>query len=215
MQVKHKIVLLYIFVILSSMFVYALTENDTTMTWVVPSNVSHSLSYPGSCSSVNFFFVESTCGFDSDTDGNGSRCVPYTTSAGTTACQDASTYGMLVTNNGNVAVNIDGNFTTDFTGVDTNLLLRVWMGNGTGCGTSGLGGWQLPCSVTAATTPVTSTTCRSYSSLNETAAGRFASALGVNDTNGLCFSGDFNAGFGNGVSAGSHAKAFRTTSIAS
>ena len=210
-----KALLVYALVFIFAALAFAATENDTTMTWVVPSNVSHTLAYGAACSSSEFYFVEDTCTFDSDVDGNGAKCLPQTTSAGGTACQSVTVAGITVTNNGNVAVNIDGNFTAEFSGVDTNLLLRVWMGTGSGCGTSGLGGWANPCTVTAATDPVTATTCRSYDSGNETAAGRFTTSLAVNDTNQLCFSGDFNAGFGNGISQGSHAVTFRTTSIAS
>ncbi|VVB98952.1 Uncharacterised protein [uncultured archaeon] len=198
-------------------FVLAAATNDTTMTWVVPSNASHLVSYSGSCSTSAFYFVENKCSIDgSDVDGNGAKCLPYADVDGTSACQDGSSLApILVTNNGNVAVNIDGNFTAAFSGADANLVLKVWRGTGTHCGTSGFGGWENDCSVTVATNPVTATTCRQYTSANATAAGRLVSNLATNDTNQLCFSGDFNAGFGNGVSQRTHAKTFRTTSIAS
>ncbi|MCR4369193.1 MAG: hypothetical protein NUV67_04780 [archaeon] len=210
MNTNHKVLLLYL-VVIAGGFVYAAATNDTTMTWVVASNASHTLAYAGACSSSSFYFVESTCTFDSDADGNGSKCLPQTTSAGGTACQDASTYAVTITNNGNVAANIDGNFTDAFSGVDTNIVLKIWMGNETGCGANGLGGWAQDCTVTTSTNPVTATTCRNFNEFTETAAGRLTTSLGVNDTNGLCFSGDFNGT----VSQGEHAVTFRTTSISS
>ncbi|HZX19987.1 MAG TPA: hypothetical protein VFF13_03160 [archaeon] len=214
MKIGLKILVVYL-TIFCAFFVYAATEVNTTMTWVVPSSVSHTLAYGGACSSSNFFFVETNCVFDSDIDGNGSKCLPYDAASAGSACQAAGTAGATVTNNGNVAFNLDGNFTAGFSGVDTNLVLKVWMGTGSGCGTSGLGGWAQDCTVTVATNPVTATTCRNYNVNNETSAGRLVSSLAASDTNQLCFSGDFNAGFGNGVSQGSHAVTYQTTSIAS
>lgn len=212
MEKNQKMVLFYSIILsiilLVSIEVYAATTNDTTMTWVVASNKSHSIGYAGGCSSIAFFFVESTCSVDGgDTDGNGSKCLPQTTSAGGTACQDATTIPLTVTNNGNTAISVDGNFVVDFNGNDVNMVLKVWMSNGPGCGASGLGGWTEPCTVTGSN-PVTSSTCRNYNQLNETATGsRLTTSLPVNDSNGLCFSGDFNGG----MTGGSHPVTFRTT----
>ncbi|MFH1894959.1 MAG: hypothetical protein ABIJ74_00030 [archaeon] len=207
----RKIAFVGIITMFFALIVYAAVENNTTMTWVVPSNVSHTLTYAGACSTSDFYFVENQCTLDSDVDGNGSQCLPQTTSAGGTACQDASTAAITITNNGNVAINVDGNFTADFAGNDVNIVLKVWRGTGAGCGTSGLGGWEATCSVTAAGNPVTTTTCRNYNQFNETTAGRLVSALAVSDTNQMCFSGDFNGG----MTQGSHAVTYRTTSPAS
>ncbi len=207
----RKIVFIGFVVTFFAVFVYAAVENNTTMTWVVPSNVSHSLTYSGACSSSDFYFVEDQCAQDSDIDGNGSQCVPQTTSAGGTSCQDATTIPITITNNGNVGINVDANFTAEFAGADVNIVLKVWMSDGPGCGASGLGGYEAPCTITGAT-PVTSTACRRYNQTNETtAAQRIVSALGAGDTNGMCFSGDFNTS----VSQGSHAVTFMTTSPAS
>ena len=210
MKTGLKVLLIYAFVTVFALVAYAVTQTDVTMTWVVPSNVSHSVAYGGSCSSSAFYFVESNCAFDSDVDGNGSKCVPYDASSGGSACQDGSSLqAIVVTNNGNIDVNIDGNFTAGFSGSDLNLVLKIWKGNDTHCGTSGLGGWEDPCSVTGATSPVTTTTCRNYNQFNETAAGRLITALETSDTNGLCFSGDFNGT----VTQGEHAVTFRLTSV--
>jgi len=207
----NKNILIGLITVFFALMVYAAVENNTTMTWVVPSNVSHTLTYAGACSTSDFYFVEDQCTLDSDVDGNGSQCLPQTTSAGGTTCQDASTAAITITNNGNVPINVDGNFTADFAGVDVNIVLKVWMGTGAGCGTNGLGGYEQNCSVTAAGNPVTQTTCRNYNSTNEITAGRLVSALPTNDTNQMCFSGDFNGG----MSQGSHAVTFMTSSPAS
>lgn len=206
-----RALLIYAFVLMAAVFAYAVTSTDITMTWVVPSNVSYSISYPGACSASAFYFVESNCVYDSDVDGNGSKCVPTSDSAGTTDCQNAAAAeAVSIQNNGNVVLDVDGNFNLDFNGSDVNaFVLRVWLGNDTHCGTAGLGGWESPCSVTGATNPVTTTTCRSYNAINETTAGRLISDLAVNDTNGLCFSGDFNGG----MSLGSHPVQFRLTGV--
>ena len=207
----RKIVFVGLIMIFFAVLVYAATENNTTMTWVVPSNISHSLTYGGACDSSNFYFVEDTCTQDSDIDGNGSQCVPQTTSAGGTDCQDATTIPITINNNGNVAINVDANFDAEFAGVDVNIVLKVWMSDGPGCGASGLGGYEAPCTISGAT-PVTSTACRVYNQTNETTAGqRLVSALAAGDSNGMCFSGDFNIS----VSQGSHAVTFMTTSPAS
>lgn len=105
-------------------------------------------------------------------------------------------------------LNLDGNFTSAFTGSDVNVVLKAWMGTGTGCGTdgNGLGGWAQDCPITGTTTPVTSTQCRNWNSTNATTIGRLATKLLKGDTNQLCFSGDFN-GF---VIAGDHNQTFQT-----
>lgn len=65
-------------------------------------------------------------------------------------CQSSTLAPMTITNVGNVDINVDGNFSSAFSGVDTNLVLKVWRGTDSGCGSdgNGLGGWQEPCGVT-------------------------------------------------------------------
>ncbi len=124
----------------------------------------------------------------------------------TTFCQSSTFAPMILTNNGNVDVNVDGNFSSAFTGSDTNLVLKAWMGNGVGCGAdgNGLGGWERNCTVTSITSPVTATTCKNFNETNATIASRLVTKLLTGDTNQLCFSGDFN-----GVGAGDHNKNFQ------
>ncbi len=113
----------------------------------------------------------------------------------TTFCQSSTLSPLTLTNSGNTTVNVDGNFASAFTGNDVNVVLKVWMGDGTGCGAdgNGLGGWEKDCSVTGTTNPVTSTTCKNYNQFNATIGSRLVTNLAAGDTNQLCFSGDFNS----------------------
>lgn len=201
-------VLVLVSLVLFSSFSLAATTNTTAMTWVIPSNKSHTLTYGGACSASNFYFVESN-GEDSDIDGNTSKILPYSASSGGTVCQSNAVASITVTNNGNVAINIDANFQTGLSGNDQNVGIKVWMGTGSGCGTSGLGGWQRPCSVQSTSNPVTASTCRDFNISNFTTTARLVSSLGVGDTNQLCFSGEMNGAYV-GLSQGSIARNFDT-----
>jgi hypothetical protein len=125
-----------------------------------------------------------------------------------TFCQSETVAPITITNNGNTAVNIDGNFSTAFSGADVNIALKAWMGTGAGCGTdgNGLGGWEGTCSVSGATTAVSATQCKEWNTSNATTASRLTTQLGAGDTNALCFSGEF-IGF---VGAGDHNQTYQT-----
>lgn len=125
-----------------------------------------------------------------------------------TFCQSDTVAPITITNNGNTAVNIDGNFSTAFSGADVNIALKAWMGTGTGCGVdgNGLGGWEGTCSVSGTTSPVSATQCKEWNNSNATVGSRLTTSLGVGDTNALCFSGEF-IGF---VGAGDHNQLFQT-----
>lgn len=187
--------------------------STTTMTWFVPTIKSISVAYGSPCSSTAFFFVESNAQYDSDSDANWARAVPQSTrtGAGDTNCQSSSQAAIVITNNGNTTINIDGNFTTGMTGSDINLELKVWMGTGSGCGTNGMGGWQEPCSVSGITSAPTSTTCKEFSSAStvDTEGTRLVTSLPALDTNQLCFSGDLNGSTGYGATSGDHNKTFQ------
>lgn len=77
------------------------------------------------------------------------KTTQYQQSQGT-FCQSSTLAPMTVSNVGNVSLNLDGNFTSTFSGVDKNLILKVWQGTGSGCGIdgNGLGGWREYCGVT-------------------------------------------------------------------
>ncbi len=182
--------------------------NTTSMQWVIPANKSHTTAYGGSCSSSLFFFVE-TNGEDSDIDGNSAKVLPYNAASGGTACQSNVVAAMTVTNNGNTTINVDANFQTGLSGNDQNVGIKVWMGTGAGCGTSGLGGWQLNCGVQSTSNPVTATTCRDFNIMNFTTTARLTSSLAAGDTNQLCFSGEINGKDFN-VSQGTITRSFDT-----
>lgn len=206
---KNAVIVLSVFaLLLFSSFAFAATTNTTAMTWIIPSNKSHTITYGGACSASNFYFIESN-GEDSDIDGNSSKILPYSASSGGTVCQSGAVASITVTNNGNVAINIDANFQTGLSGNDQNVGIKVWMGTGSGCGTNGLGGWQLPCAVQSTSNPVTAATCRDFNISNFTTTARLASSLGVGDTNQLCFSGELNGAYV-GLSQGSIARNFDT-----
>ncbi|HIH21679.1 MAG: hypothetical protein QT12_C0019G0003 [archaeon GW2011_AR21] len=185
---KARIIVLLALVLLAS-FVIA-NQQTTTMTWVVPSNKSHSISYPGGCSQEAFFFVESNAVIDNDVDGNANQILPYTNRTGGSACQSDSLAGILITNNGNAAANIDANFGA---ALDINIWLKVWMGgiDTAGCGTAGFGGWQRTCTLLSTTAPVTSAACKDFNIDNATTNTRLVTTLPVGDSNKLCFSGEF------------------------
>jgi hypothetical protein len=109
----------------------------------------------------------------------------------TNFCQSSSLAPITLTNNGNVDVNVDGNFASAFSGADVNIVLKAWQGS-SGCGNTGFGGWEKDCSVTSTTSPVTTTTCKNYNQFNATTASRLVSTLTVGSSSQLCFSGDFN-----------------------
>ncbi len=199
-----------IIIIVFGTIVSAANFQNTTMTWVVASSNSISVAYGSPCTTIAFFFVESNAEHDNDSDGNWARAVPQSTrsGAGDTNCQTSTQAAFVVSNNGNVTVNVDGNFTTAMTGADINLELKIWQGS-SGCGTRGLGGWEEPCSVTSTTAAPNTTTCKEFSSGSgiDTEGTRLITALAQFGNTQLCVSGDLNAPTG-GVSSGDHNKTF-------
>ncbi len=176
--------------------------STTTMTWFVASVKTLSVTYGSPCTSVAFFFPETKAAFDSDSDGNWAKVVPHTNRAGDTNCQTSTQAGMTVSNAGTATFNADGNFASAFAGADVNIVLKVWQGSN-GCGTNGMGGWELDCTASLngdATTAPGTTTCRGFNQFNETAGGRLITNLAVFTSTQLCYSGDGNVF----VSAGDH-----------
>ncbi|MEM0360734.1 MAG: hypothetical protein QXK06_05355 [Candidatus Diapherotrites archaeon] len=56
--------------------VFADTQT-TTLSWVIPANVVHTLSYGGNCSNSAMYFIETNSPEDPDIDGNGAKIIPY------------------------------------------------------------------------------------------------------------------------------------------
>ncbi len=211
MKTAKKLLIAYVILVCFSAYVLA-DVDTTTMTWYVATAKSHSISYGGSCSSTAFFFPESSAALDNDSDGNASRILPQEDRAGTAACQSSSVAGMTIENTGTGNINIDANFAS---ALDTNVWLKVWKGTDSGCGASGLGGWELICSLTDdATLPVTTTACKDFNSSNATTATRLISGLLPGDANQLCFSGELRDAYLHTyparVTAGDHNGTFQT-----
>lgn len=204
--------------LLLSLFVLAVpialaASIGTTTIWNVPVNKSHSIAYTSPCSATAFFFNEQNAVADPDVDGNATKMLPFSarSTAGGTPCQDASTAPITVTNNGNTTVNLDANFAG---ALDTNVWLKAWKGTGSGCGTSGLGGWQLRCTVVSTTTAVTTSACKDFNSSNSLVASRLTTTLTAASTQQFCFSGEFMAeviGQTANVGGGDHNGAFQTS----
>ncbi|QQR92794.1 MAG: hypothetical protein IPJ89_00945 [Candidatus Iainarchaeum archaeon] len=133
--------------------------------------------------------------------------LAYHTYTESTYCQSSTVAPMRIRNVGNTAINIDGNFSSAFSGVDTNIVLKVWRGTPF-CGNTGFGGWEKDCSVTSTTIAPGTTTCKQFNRFNATTSSRLISSIAVDGNGSLCFSGDLN-GF---VGAGNHVKTFQTGS---
>ncbi len=187
---KFFALILFALFLFAPMVLVLANQISTTMTWFVPQNKTFTLAYGGTCSATAFFFDENRAVLDGDVDGNGAQIAPRPNRLGGTVCQDATTAGMTITNAGNIAISLDGNFAS---ALDTNIWLKVWQGTGAGCGTSGMGGWELRCTTTSTTLDLNAVSCRDFNSSNSTTAARLTTSLPIGDTNQLCFSGDFMA----------------------
>lgn len=131
----------------------------------------------------------------------------YTARTESTYCQSSTVAPVNIRNVGNIAIGIDGNFSSAFSGVDANIVLKVWRGTPF-CGNTGFGGWEKDCSVTGTTTQTGTTTCKQWNQSNATTSSRLITSVPVDGNASLCFSGDLN-GF---VGAGNHTKVFQTGS---
>ncbi len=183
---KLKILTIAIFLIGFSLIVFADTQT-TTLSWVIPSSVAHTLGYGGGCSTDAMYFVESNAVLDSDIDGNCSQVVPYDAESAGSTCQSDSAAPITVTNGGNIPIDVNVSITTT---LETGVTLKGWLGDDTTyCGTNGIGGWEVTCSVVALddTTVPTTTTCVQIS---DTTTHVFDN-LRVSDTNHLCLAADF------------------------
>jgi len=215
--------LIVFFLFLIPILVIAVTQQLTTMTWVVGSNKSVTFSYGAACSTANFFYVESDANYDPDSDGNAWQIRPNSSSAGGvgTKCQSSTLAPLLITNNGNASVDINAVFAT---AVDTNVWMKAWLGTGTGCGAGGGGGddngmrgWIVNCALgnIGATpladraTALSAAVCRDFNSGNSTLPVKLVGTLLQNDTNQLCFSGELRGPAGDTqpaqVGSGNHA----------
>lgn len=111
MRIKKKTLLLLTSVIallIVAGVVLADTES-TTVTFVIPTSVDHSISYgtvAATCSSANFFFVES----DAIKDGT-QTAINVSGNVNGDLCQNSSVSATVINNVGSVNVNVSANFT--------------------------------------------------------------------------------------------------------
>ena len=191
-MVSKIIKTIYILMILMILSSFALADlNETTVSWVVPSAVSHSVGYPGTCDASNFFFVE----HDPTIDGVQTKILPKTSAAGDTNCQSAAAgeEAISITNGGNVTLDVNMAITNS---LQANVTLKAWhaitaAGAGAGCGTAGLGGYEAVCSATGLPGDDTGlpsvSTCLSIGDSNV----QILADIATGDVNYLCFAADF------------------------
>jgi hypothetical protein len=96
------------FAVMAAMTVYADTQ-DTTVTFVIPSSIVHSLTYSDSCSASNFFFVEN----DTSKDGYAIGINVSSDATPDSFCfGDEGNATLTINNDGSSMINVSANFTT-------------------------------------------------------------------------------------------------------
>lgn len=106
MKTKKGLIGLLGLVVLLIGGIYALADSETTtLTFVIPSEVDHSISYTSPCSTSVFYFIES------DSNKNGTQTHINVTDASSNPCQNVSTASMTINNIGSVNVNVTTNIT--------------------------------------------------------------------------------------------------------
>lgn len=168
-------------------FVSADTK-QTTLTWVIPANVSHMLEYGGTCSASAMYFVESNA-LEGATPINGtaSKIPPYNSASGGASCQDGTNkVAIKVNNTGNVPFDVNARITTT---LETGVTLKAWLSNGTHCGTDGMGGWEATCSKTGADddSVATTTACVTVGDTTK----QILADVAISSSAGICLAADF------------------------
>lgn len=96
-------------VVLTAMALLCVTvmadQQDTTVTFKVPSSISHSIAYAAACANNDFAFVES------DGTKDGTQTMINVTQIDETACQTDAVPAMNISNTGNSAINVTMNYT--------------------------------------------------------------------------------------------------------
>jgi len=194
-----KIIYLLMALMILGSFVMA-AVSTTTVSWVVPSNISHSVAYGSTCSSSLFYFVET----DGTINGDENKIVPKTSVVGDANCQSDSIAGMTVTNNGSVTIDMNYMITDSLL---SGVRFVTWYGS-TGCGTFGLGGWEDVCTKTGADdlTVPTTIACVSIGDANVQIIADLTSGISQQ----LCFAADFE-----NVAAGTNTNNLEADSITS
>ena len=162
-------------IVLLLMVAFVLAESDsTTVTFVIPASVSHSLSYGGSCSSSNFYFVEG----DATIDGTQAGINATSDSAGSNLCENATVAGIVISNIGSVNVNMTANFTA---ALPTGVVMKVSLN---------ASGYQASCTGTVPTTAV----CANVSTTAVTIVNSLTAVSGTQNTWWWTDFSNFNSG---------------------
>ncbi|MCX8190513.1 MAG: hypothetical protein N3F05_04805 [Candidatus Diapherotrites archaeon] len=190
MEIKVKLIgylSVAVALLLALSMVYADTQ-QTTLTWVIPANVTHALTYGGSCSTSAMYFVESNA-LEGATPINGtaSKIPPYNAASGGSSCQDGTNkVAITIHNQGNVPFDINARITTT---LETGVTLKAWLSNGTHCGTNGMGGWEATCSKSGTDDDTVPTTTACVTIGNTTK--QIIADLAISSSAGICLAADF------------------------
>lgn len=141
-MVSKIIKTIYILMTLTILGSFTLADfQTTTVTWVVPSAVSHGLSYGALCTGSQFYFVE----HDPTINGTQTKILPHSqnTYQSDKNCQNSTdTVAITLDNSGNVTIDANMAFTST---LESGVTFKAWLGNSNNCGADGLGGYQDTC----------------------------------------------------------------------
>jgi len=200
----YSLILFFLIALVS--FAFADTQT-TTLTWVIPSNVSHTLTYGGNCSTTAMYFSEANAGSGATPiDGTATKIPPYDAESGGAACQDGTSKAAITVHNaGNVVLDVNAVITTT---LETGVTLKAWLGNSGNCGTGGMGGWEGTCSKTGAddSTVPTTTACVSIGDTTK----QVLADVAVSGTAHICLAADFS-----GMTFGTRTDTLQTSAIQS
>ncbi len=110
---------------------------STTVSFIIPSSISHVIGYAASCGSSDFAFVEN----DGTYDGTQTRI--NVTQIDGTVCQTDSVSGLNISNTGNDIINVTFKFTS---ALPSGIVVKASLAEG---------GYEASCSLAAADTPTT------------------------------------------------------------
>jgi hypothetical protein len=194
MRALRALILGLVLLCLSAM-VLADTD-ETTLSWVIPANVSHTLSYGGSCSSSAMYFIED----DASPDGSDTQLLPYDADSAGSPCQSVSVAAITISNNGNVTTDVNASVTST---LETGVTLKLWLGS-SGCGASGLGGYEGSCSKSGADDSNVPTTAACVSIGDS--SKQIVADLAASGSQQLCLAADFSS-----LSQGTTTDTFQTS----
>ena len=135
---------------------------DTTVSFIIPSSISHAIGYAASCSSSDFAFVENDGTYD------GTQTQINITQIDGTVCQTDSVSGLNITNNGNTEINVTFKFTS---ALPANVTVKSSLA---------YGGYESSCTLGATDTPTTGA-CHNITTTEALVANNIAELGGTDD----------------------------------